>query len=102
MGAQYKIENIPSGLLAEAQEWRDKMLEAVAECDDTVMEKYFDDPSTITEDELRVAIRKGMIDMKINPMICGSSFKNKEVQTLFDSFVICVSTIFRHRSKAVP
>ena len=85
MGAQYEIENIPSGLLAEAQEWRDKMLEAVAECDDTVMEKYFDDPSTITEDELRVAIRKGTIDMKINPMICGSSFKNKGVQTLLDA-----------------
>ena len=85
MSAQYEIENIPSGLLAEAQEWRDKMLEAVAECDDTVMEKYFDDPSTITEDELRVAIRKGTIDMKINPMICGSSFKNKGVQTLLDT-----------------
>ena len=64
MGAQYEIEDIPSGLLAEAQEWRDKMLEAVAECDDTVMEKYFDDPSTITEDELRVAIRKGTISTK--------------------------------------
>ena len=72
MGAQYEIEDIPSGLLAEAQEWRDKMLEAVAECDDTVMEKYFDDPSTITEDELRVAIRKGTIDMKINPMLLRS------------------------------
>ena len=85
MGAQYEVEEIPSELLAEAQEWRDKMLEAVAECDDAVMEKYFDDPSTITEDELRVAIRKGTIDMKINPMICGSSFKNKGVQTLLDA-----------------
>ncbi len=85
MGAKYEVEEIPSELLAEAQEWRDKMLEAVAECDDTVMEKYFDDPSTITEDELRVAIRKGTIDMKINPMICGSSFKNKGVQTLLDA-----------------
>lgn len=85
MGAQYEVDEIPSELLAEAQEWRDKMLEAVAECDDAVMEKYFDDPSTITEDELRVAIRKGTIDMKINPMICGSSFKNKGVQTLLDA-----------------
>ena len=85
MGAKYEVEEIPSELLAEAQEWRDKMLEAVAECDDTVMEKYFDDPSTITEDELRVAIRKGTIEMKINPMICGSSFKNKGVQTLLDA-----------------
>ena len=53
------------------------MLEVLAECDDALMEKYFDDPATITEDEIRVAIRKGTIAMQINPMICGSSFKNK-------------------------
>jgi len=85
MGAEYSVEDIPAELLAEAQEWRDKMLETIAECDDVVMEKYFDDPSTITEDEVRAAIRKGTIDMKINPMICGSSFKNKGVQTLLDA-----------------
>lgn len=52
---------------------------------DALMEKYFDDPSTITEEEIRVAIRKGTLAMQINPMICGSSFKNKGVQTLLDA-----------------
>jgi translation elongation factor EF-G len=85
MGAEYSIEEIPAALLDEAQEWRDKMLETIAECDDVVMEKFFDDPTTITEDEIRAAIRKGTIEMKINPMICGSSFKNKGVQTLLDA-----------------
>jgi len=85
MGAKYDVVDIPADLLDEAQEWRDKMLEKIAECDDTVMEKYFDDPSTITEDEIRVAIRKGTLSMTINPMICGSSFKNKGVQTLLDA-----------------
>ena len=85
MGAEYSIEEIPADLLEEAQEWRDKMLEAVAECDDVIMEKYFDDPSTITEDEIRVAIRKGTLSMTINPVICGSSFKNKGVQTMLDA-----------------
>jgi elongation factor G len=61
------------------------MLEVLAECDDTLMEKYFEDPSTITEDEIVNAIRKGTIAMQINPMICGSSFKNKGVQTLLDA-----------------
>jgi elongation factor G len=85
MGAEYSIEEIPAELLPEAQEWREKMLEAVAECDDVIMEKYFDDPAKITEDEIHTAIRKGTISMKINPMICGSSFKNKGVQTLLDA-----------------
>ncbi|MDD3490100.1 MAG: elongation factor G, partial [Paludibacter sp.] len=85
MGAQYDVEEIPADLLAEAQEWRDKMLETIAEFDDVLMEKYFDDPSTITEDEIKVAIRKGTISMQINPMICGSSFKNKGVQTMLDA-----------------
>ncbi|MCC8143221.1 MAG: elongation factor G [Tannerellaceae bacterium] len=85
MGAEYSIEDIPAELQAEAEEWRDKMLEAIAECDDAIMEKYFDDPSTITEEEIMVAIRKGTIAMQINPMICGSSFKNKGVQTLLDA-----------------
>ncbi|MDR3261705.1 MAG: elongation factor G [Tannerella sp.] len=85
MGAEYEVCEIPDDLRAEAEEWREKMLEVVAECDDVVMEKYFDDPSTITEDELRTAIRKGTLSMHINPMICGSSFKNKGVQTLLDA-----------------
>ena len=85
MGAEYSIEEIPATLMDEAEEWREKMLETVAEFDDVVMEKFFDDPSAITEDEIRAAIRKGTIEMKINPMICGSSFKNKGVQTLLDA-----------------
>ncbi len=85
MGAEYSVEDIPAELQAEAEEWRDKMLEILAECDDTLMEKYFDDPSTITEEEIKSAIRKGTLAMKINPMICGSSFKNKGVQTLLDA-----------------
>ncbi len=85
MGAEYEVGPIPADLQQEAEEWRDKMLEVLAECDDTLMEKYFEDPSTITEDEIVNAIRKGTIAMQINPMICGSSFKNKGVQTLLDA-----------------
>ncbi len=85
MGAHYDVEEIPADLLAEAQEWRDKMLEVIAEYDDVLMEKYFDDPSTITEAEIKVAIRKATLSMEINPIICGSSFKNKGVQTMLDA-----------------
>lgn len=85
MGAEYSIEEIPADLLAEAEEWRDKMLEVVAEYDDVLMEKYFDDPSTITVEEIKVAIRKATLSMEINPMICGSAFKNKGVQTMLDA-----------------
>ncbi|HEY5592906.1 MAG TPA: elongation factor G [Paludibacter sp.] len=85
MGAQYDVEEIPADLLEEAQEWRDKMLEIVVEYDDVLMEKYFDDPSTITVEEIQVAIRKATLSMEINPMICGSAFKNKGVQTMLDA-----------------
>ncbi|MBQ6747979.1 MAG: elongation factor G [Paludibacteraceae bacterium] len=85
MGAEYVEEEIPSNLRAEAEEWRDKMLETCAEFDDVLMEKYFADPSTITEDEIRAAIRKGTLMMSIFPVICGSSFKNKGVQTMLDA-----------------
>ena len=85
MGAEYSVEDIPAELQSEAEEWRMKMLEVVAECDDVVMEKFFDDPATITEDEIKAAIRKGTLSMTITPMICGSSFKNKGVQTMLDA-----------------
>ena len=84
-GAEYEVDDIPSNLLAEAQEWRDKMLETVAEFDDALMEKYLSDPAAITEDEIRSAIRKGTLSMAIFPVICGSSFKNKGVQTMLDA-----------------
>jgi len=85
MGAEYSVEEIPADLLAEAEEWRDKMLETIAEFDDALMEKYFSDPSTITEAEIKSAIRKGCLSMQIFPMVCGSSFKNKGVQTMLDA-----------------
>ena len=85
MGAEYEVDEIPAELQAEAEEWHDKMLETLAECDEALMEKYFEDPASITEDEIKAAIRKGTLSMQINPMICGSSFKNKGVQTLLDA-----------------
>ena len=84
MGADYDVEEIPANLVDEANEWRDKMLEKVAEFDEALMEKYFDDPSTITEEEVMRALRAGTLKMEIVPMLCGSSFKNKGVQTLLD------------------
>ncbi len=84
-GADYVIEEIPATLQDEAEEWRDKMLENIAEFDDALMEKYFDDPSTITEDEIRSAIRNATLKMEIVPMTCGSSFKNKGVQCLLNN-----------------
>ena len=84
MGADYSVEEIPANLVDEANEWRDKMLEKVAEFDEALMEKYFEDPSTITEEEILRALRAGTLKMEIVPMLCGSSFKNKGVQTLLD------------------
>jgi len=84
MGAEYDIEEIPSDLQAECDEWRNKLLEAAAEYDEALMEKYFDDPDSITEDEIIAAIRKGTISMQCTPMLLGSSYKNKGVQPLLD------------------
>ncbi len=84
LGAEYEVDEIPADLKAEADEWRDKLLETASEFDEALMEKYFDDPSTITEEEIITAVRKGTVSMEITPMLCGSSFKNKGVQTLLD------------------
>ena len=84
MGAQYDIEEIPADLQDECDEWRNKLLEAAAEYDEAIMEKYFDDPASITEEEIIAAIRKGTVAMECTPMICGSSYKNKGVQPLLD------------------
>ena len=84
MGAEYEVEDIPADLVDEAEEWRDKLLEAAADYDDNVMEKYMEDPSTITEAEILAAIRKGCIAMECCPMLLGSSYKNKGVQPLLD------------------
>ncbi len=83
-GAEFEVNDIPADLMDEAQEWRDKLVEAAAEFDEALMEKFFDDPDSITEAELIAAIRKGTISMQCTPMLCGSSFKNKGVQTLLD------------------
>ena len=83
-GAEFEIDEIPEDLKDEAQEWRDKLVETAAEFDEALMEKFFDDPNSITEEELIAAIRKGTIAMECVPMLCGSSFKNKGVQTLLD------------------
>ena len=84
MGAEYEVDDIPAELQAEAQEWRDKLVETAAECDEALMDKFFEDPSSITEEEIIAAIRKGTLAMDIVPMTQGSSFKNKGVQTLLD------------------
>ena len=84
MGAEYDIEDIPADLQDECDEWRNNLLEAAAEYDEALMEKYFDDPASITEEEIIAAIRKGTISMACTPMLCGSSYKNKGVQPLLD------------------
>ena len=84
MGADYDVEDIPADLVAEAEEWRDKMLEGAANYDDALMEKYLEDPTTITEEELIAALRKGCISMECTPVVLGSSYKNKGVQPLLD------------------
>jgi elongation factor G len=83
-GMTYKIVPIPEDMKEEVAEWREKMLEAVSEFDDKIMEKFFDAPETITEREVLDALRKACVANKIVPMVCGSSFKNKGVQTMLD------------------
>lgn len=84
MGAEYEVEEIPKNLVAEAEEWRDKMLESASNYDDDLMEKYLEDPSTITEEELIKTLRKGCLSMECTPILLGSSYKNKGVQPLLD------------------
>ncbi len=84
-GMTYTEIEIPAELVDVVDEWREKLIESVAEYDDNLMEKFFEDPDTITREELMAAIRKAVIDMKITPMMCGSAFKNKGVQTMLDA-----------------
>ncbi len=83
-GMTYDEVDIPADMVEEAKEWRASLVEAIAEYDDQLMEKFFDNPDSITEDEIHEAIRKATIDLSIVPMMCGSSFKNKGVQTALD------------------
>ena len=86
LGAKYKVEEIPADLVDKAKEYREKMLEAVAEFDDQVMEKYLNGQS-LTEEDIRRVVRAGAISMKVIPVLCGSAFKNKGVQQLLDGVV---------------
>ncbi len=88
MGAAYSVEEIPENLKEQAAEWRAKMIESVAESDDALLEKFFTDSDSITEDEIYAAIRKATLNMTVVPMMCGSSFKNKGVQTLLDAVTL--------------
>ncbi len=83
-GMTFKEVPIPEDMIEEAKEWRGKLLESVSEFDDHLMEKFFEDPASITEREILDALRKACLAMKIVPMVCGSSFKNKGVQTMLD------------------
>ena len=78
---------IPEDMKGEVELWRDRLIEAAAECDDALMEKYFEDPESVTKDEIIAAIRKGTIAMKIVPATCGSSYKDKGVQFLLDAVI---------------
>ncbi len=86
LGAKYHYEEIPEDLKDLAEEWREKMLEAIADVDEEIMMKYLEGEE-ITEDEIKAALRKGTIELKFFPMLCGSAFKNKGVQPLLDAIV---------------
>ena len=81
----YEVKEVPAEMAGEVAMWRDKLVEAATECDDALMEKYFENPESLTEEEIIAALRKGTISMKVVPACCGSSFKNKGVQFLLDS-----------------
>jgi elongation factor G len=86
-GMTYKEVPIPEDMVDDVNEWRQHLIEAVADYDEHLLEKFFDDPTTISEDEIHAAMRKATIDLSIIPMMCGSSFKNKGVQTALDAII---------------
>ena len=81
----YEYREIPADMLDEVEEWREKLVESATECDESLMEKFFDDPESISEEEIIAALRKGTIERSIVPACCGSSFKNKGTQFLLDA-----------------
>ncbi len=85
MGMTYKEIPIPEDLKDEVDEWRQKLIESVAEYDDAILEKFFEDPDSITSDEILAAIREAVIDMSFSPVLLGSAFKNKGVQAVLDA-----------------
>jgi elongation factor G len=84
---QYRLEDVPSDMVDEVNEWREKLIEAVAEYNDDLLERFFDDPDSITKEEIIETIRKATIDLSIVPVLCGASFKNKGIQRLLDAVV---------------
>ena len=85
LGMTYEVIDIPEDLIETVDEWRQNLVESVAEYDDNLLEKFFDDPNSITKEEMMAAIRKAVIDMSFSPVMCGSAFKNKGVQALLDA-----------------
>ena len=85
LGMSYEVVEIPDDLKDLVDEWRQKLVESVAEYDDNLLEKFFEDPDSITQEEMMSAIRKAVIDMSFSPVLCGSAFKNKGVQALLDA-----------------
>ena len=85
LGMTYEVVDIPEELKETVEEWRQNLVESVAEYDDNLLEKFFDDPDSITKEEMMAAIRKAVIDMSFSPVMCGSAFKNKGVQALLDA-----------------
>lgn len=84
-GMTYQVIDIPEDLVDVVEEWRQKLIESVAEYDDALLEKFFEDPESITEEEMNKAIREAVIDMSFSPVLCGSAFKNKGVQAMLDA-----------------
>jgi elongation factor G len=85
LGSTFEIGEVPADLLEEATEWRNKMIESVAETDDAMLEQFFEDPASITPAQIRAAVRVATLKMTIVPVMCGSAFKNKGVQALLDT-----------------
>jgi len=87
MGTNYEYQEIPEDLKEEAEKYRSELVEAVAEYDDELLEKFFEDPDSITTEELLNVVRRATVDMTIVPVLCGSAFKNKGIQRLLDSII---------------
>ncbi len=87
LGKEYRVAEIPEDMKDLAEEWRTKLLESIAELDDALMEKYFEDPESITEEEIEKALRQGTIDFKIVPVLAGSALRNRGIQPLLDAVV---------------
>jgi elongation factor G len=92
LGTNYVLEDIPADMVELAEEWRGKLVESVAELDDEILERYFEDPDSITKEEMLAVIRKATIEGIIVPMMCGSAFKNKGVQRLLDAVCAFLSS----------